>query len=112
MKIIYERKLADFAQRHPNVRSGLEHWYRLMAQGSFRSLAELRQMFPHADLRKERSTHTRERIPHTKREIQYTIFNIGGNKARLTAIVQYEFQRVIIEKVETHAEYDKSNKRR
>ncbi len=112
MKIIYDRKLTDFAQRHPNARSGLEHWFRLMAQGNFRSIVELRQTFPHADVRRERLTYLGSRVPHSKQETKYTVFNIGGNKARLTAIVQYEFQRVIIERVETHAEYDKRNKRR
>ncbi|MDE0426037.1 MAG: type II toxin-antitoxin system HigB family toxin [Candidatus Poribacteria bacterium] len=112
MKIVYGRKLTEFAQRHPNARSGLEHWFRLMAQGSFRSIVEMRQTFLHADIRKEHSIYSGRRVPYSNRETKYTVFNIGGNKARLTAIVQYEFQRVIIEKVETHAEYDKSNKRR
>lgn len=112
MQIIYERKLEEFAQRHPNTRSALNRWCALMEQENFGSIVELRQTFPHADIRKERPTYSERRVPHSNRETKYTIFNIGGNKARLTAIVQYDFQRVIIERVETHAEYDKRNQRR
>ncbi|MYA70888.1 type II toxin-antitoxin system HigB family toxin [Candidatus Poribacteria bacterium] len=61
--------LRDFAQKHPNTRSALEHWYRLIRGRNFRSITELREIFPHAD-----------------RVEGWTVFNIGGNKARLIVI--------------------------
>jgi mRNA interferase HigB len=35
-----------------------------------------------------------------------TVFNIGGNKARLIAAIHYNRRRVYIRAVLTHAEYD------
>jgi mRNA interferase HigB len=42
-----------------------------------------------------------------KRPFPLTVFNIGGNRYRLIARVEYEQQRVYIRHVLTHAEYDK-----
>ena len=36
-----------------------------------------------------------------------TVFNIGGNKARLIAAIHYNRQKVYIRAVLTHDEYDK-----
>ena len=41
--------LRDFAQKHPNTRSALNHWYELISGRNCRSIAELREVFPHAD---------------------------------------------------------------
>ena len=65
--------LRDFAQKHPNTRSALNHWYRLIRGRNFRSIAELREVFPHAD-----------------RVEGWTVFNIGGNKVRLIATIHYD----------------------
>jgi mRNA interferase HigB len=35
-----------------------------------------------------------------------TVFNIGGNKARLIAALHYNRQKVYVRAVLTHAEYD------
>lgn len=35
------------------------------------------------------------------------MFDIGGNKLRLIAIVQYRAQKVLIQHMLDHAEYDK-----
>ena len=82
--------LRDFAQKHPNTRSALNHWYRLIRGRNFRSIAEVREVFPHAD-----------------RVEGWTVFNIGGNKARLIATIHYNQQIVLIRHVLTHAEYNK-----
>ena len=69
--------------------------------------------FRHADLvKKETPTQPRQRVPYSNREITFTVFNIGGNKARLIAIMRYDSQQVVIHQVLTHAEYDAWNRRR
>ena len=103
MHITGEEKLNEFAQRHPNTRSSLNRWYNLIEQGSFKSLEDLRAMFPRASPVKVPA----EDFGQPGEEITLIVFNIGGNKARLTAFVRYKVQRVIILKVETHAEYSK-----
>ncbi len=82
--------LRDFAQKHPNTRSALNHWYRLMTGRNFRPIAELREVFSHAN-----------------RVEGWTVFNIGGNTARLIATIHYDQQIVFIRHVLTHAEYDR-----
>jgi mRNA interferase HigB len=67
MHVITRKRLNDFAERQPEAGSALAHWYREMKRRNFASLAEVRVVFPSAD-------------PVGK----LTVFNIGGNKARLT----------------------------
>lgn len=107
MHIIGVEKLNKFAQRHPNAKSALNRWYQLIREGTFRSIVELRGTFPHADPVPARSG----RFSQAGERTTLTVFNIGGNKARLTAFVQYREQTVLIRRVETHAEYDKRNLR-
>ena len=113
MQIIAEHKLTEFAQRHPTSRSGLLRWLELIQQGDFGSVTALRETFPHADLvKREIPAQPRQQVPYDNREMIFTIFNIGGNKARLIAIIRYESQQVFIHEVLTHAEYDAWNRRR
>ena len=105
MHITGEEKLNKFGQRHPNTRSALNRWYRLIEEGTFRSIVELRETFPHADPAPARLG----QLPQAGERTILTVFNIDGNKARLTAFVQYSKQTVLIRRVETHAEYSKRN---
>jgi mRNA interferase HigB len=89
MHVITRKRLNEFTARYPETRSGLEHWYREMKRRNFASLAELRSVFPAAD-----------------QVGKLTVFNIGGNKARLVAAIHYNRRRVYIRAVLTHAEYD------
>jgi mRNA interferase HigB len=90
MHIITRKKLNEFAEKYPDTKAGLEHWYRLMKQRNFSSLAELRATYPSAD-----------------RVGILTVFNIGGNKARLIAAIHYNRQKIYIRAILTHEEYDK-----
>lgn len=113
MQIIAEQKLTEFAQKHSTSRPGLFRWLGLMQQRDFSSINELRETFPHADLvKKETPAQRRQRAPYSNPETTFTVFNIGGNKARLIAIMQYKFQQVVIHEVLTHAEYDAWSRKR
>jgi len=90
MHIITRKRLNEFAELHPNSRSALSHWYRTLKRAKIRTFAELRAHFPHAD-----------------QVGSLTVFNIGGNKARLVAAIHYNRQKVYIRAILTHVEYDK-----
>lgn len=90
MHVVTRKRLLEFAEQHPETRSSLDHWYRVMKRHDFENLAQIRQAFPHAD-------------PVDK----LTVFNIGGNKARLVAAIHYNRRQVYIRHVLTHADYDK-----
>ena len=89
MRIITRKRLNEFAARHPETRSALQHWYREMKRRNLASFAELRTVFPAADS-----------------VGKLTVFNIGGNKARLVAAIHYNRHRVYIRAILTHAEYE------
>ena len=90
MHVITRRRLNEFAQEHPDCASSLAAWYRIVKHTDFDSLVDVRRIFPGAD--------------HVGR---FTVFNIGGNKARLIAAIHYNRKKVYIRHVLTHAEYDK-----
>jgi len=90
MHIITRKRLNDFAEKHPDAKSALQHWYRLMKSRNYASFADLRVVFPGVD-----------------RVGNLTVFNIGGNKARLIAAIHYNRRKVYIRAVLTHNEYDR-----
>ena len=89
MHVITRKRLNEFAEKHPDAASSLAHWYQIVRKNRFANFARLREMFPHAD-----------------QVGKFTVFNIGGNKARLIAAVHYNRNKVYIRHVLTHEEYD------
>lgn len=61
-----------------------------MKSNDFRSLVDLKKTFGAADYVRP-----------------YTVFNIGGNKYRLIAVIDYELVLASISDILTHEEYDK-----
>ncbi|MEB3231687.1 MAG: type II toxin-antitoxin system HigB family toxin [Leptolyngbyaceae bacterium] len=79
----------EFAQLHPNTKSALAEWYQIVKKNNFASFVDLRETFPSAD-----------------QVGKLTVFNIGGNKARLIIAIHYNRKKIYIWAVLTHAEYD------
>jgi mRNA interferase HigB len=75
--IITRKRLNEFVAWHPTSASALQQWYTLMKHGSFPSFAELRATFASAD-----------------QVGKLTVFNTGGNTARLIAAIHYNRQRI------------------
>ena len=89
MHIITRKRLNKYAEKHPDAKSSLQHWYELMKSKDFTSFADLRSVFPSAD-----------------QVGKLTVFNIGGNKVRLIAAIHYNRRTIYIRAVLTHDEYD------
>jgi mRNA interferase HigB len=85
-------KLAAFGDKHPPARKSLNRWQELTAAANWQNPAEMNQTFGSADIVGPR-----------------TIFNIGGNKYRLIALIHYILQLVVVDEVLTHSEYDKGD---
>lgn len=92
MHIITRKRLNEFAAAHPYSASALQHWYKQMKLGTFKSFAELRSIFPSAD-----------------QVGKLTVFNVGGNTVRLITAIHYNRQKVYIRAVLTHQEYNMGN---
>lgn len=90
MHVITRRKLLEFAAIHQDAKGPLDAWFKVMSRAAFQNLMEIRAMFPATD------------------DVQgLCVFNIGGNKFRLVAKVEYRWQKVFIKAVMTHEEYDR-----
>ena len=77
MHVITRKRLNEFAERFPDTKSALAHWYANMKHGTFSNFAELRAVFPTAD-----------------RVGKLTVFNIGGNKYRIVVWINYPYRIV------------------
>lgn len=89
MHIITRKRLNKFAANFPETQNVLAEWYRLMKGNNFKSIADIRRLFPSAD-----------------KVGKLTVFNIGGNKVRLIAAIHYNRRKVYIRSILTHREYD------
>jgi mRNA interferase HigB len=89
------RRLKDFWVSHPDAEVPLRAWFQIATRATWRSLEDLHQTHPSADLVK-----------------RLTVFNIGGNDFRLIVRVEYQRQEIYIRHVLTHAEYDKEEWKR
>ena len=90
MNVISYQAIKQFIRKHSDSKSSLNSWHRIASKAEWKNLAEVKQNYPHADLYGS-----------------CTIFNIGGNKYRLIAKVDYRAQVIRIRNILTHAEYDK-----
>jgi mRNA interferase HigB len=92
MRIIKRGALVQFWEKHSDVKASLESWYAVVRKASWKTPAEMKKVYPNADLVGRR-----------------TVFNIAGNKVRLIARVNYQTQRVFVLYILTHADYDKGD---
>jgi mRNA interferase HigB len=95
MPIITRKRLLEFAKKHPDCSAALESWYRIVKHADFNSFDELRQTFPSVD-----------------KVDNLTVFNIGGNNARLIAAIHCNTHRVYIRHVLTPKEYGRGSWRK
>lgn len=90
MHIISQKKIKEGCLLHPECASALKGWLKLIKQSNPGSFAELKQLFNSID-----------------KVGEFHVFNIGGNKLRLIAFIDYRFHKIFIRDILTHEEYDK-----
>ena len=91
MHIITRRALTTFATKHPDAREPLDVWFRIMRAARYSTPEEVRAAFPKVDFLSG----------------EHAVFNIGGNKYRLSVNIRFRVGRVYVRHVMTHAEYTK-----
>ncbi|EIZ83535.1 Ygjn protein [Methylobacterium sp. GXF4] len=89
MHIITQARIWAAKKRWPQAASALDAWYRLMKMSEPSDFAGMKALFPATD-----------------KVGRFHVFDIGGNKIRLIAVVQYKFKKVYIQAIMDHAEYD------
>jgi mRNA interferase HigB len=98
MRVIGKLSLESFWKKHPQAQRPLQRWVNIVEEALWYSFADVRRTFQAVDLYHEKGA-------------SYVVFNIGGNRFRLTAAVQYARKNiqgtVVIFRIETHPEYDR-----
>ena len=92
MTVYGEKVMQDFGKNHADARKPLARFAALASAAQWKHFPELKQTFPAADYAPETGT---------------VIFNIGGNKYRLIARVDFEEAILSVEAVMTHQDYGK-----
>jgi mRNA interferase HigB len=95
MNVIKLRALKAFWTLHSDAERPLLDWFRFCRRARWQSIRDVRRAYPHADAVTVKSGRTA------------TVFNIGGNKYRLVALIDYRCQRMLITHVLTHADYSR-----
>ena len=93
MHIISRKKLLEAAKRLKDADAQLDSWYRTAKSAQWKSLAEVRRTYSHADGVKVG-------------DVVYTVFNICGNHYRLITEIFYKDRTILVRHVLTHEEYD------
>ncbi len=89
MHVISKRALREFWEVHPLAKESLAAWHRLMERGDYADFNAVRRTFAAADY-----------------VAPCTVFDVGGNKYRIVAVIHYNRKRVHVRHVFTHSDYD------
>jgi mRNA interferase HigB len=90
MRLISRKALREFWARHPDAESPLRQWEAVVRQAIWEDWTDVKATYGSAD-----------------KVGDFVIFNVGGNKYRLIAIVGYPKKKVYVQHVLTHKEYDR-----
>ena|ERR1700741_2805209 len=94
MRIISRKRLREFGEQHADAITPLDAWYSLVRAKEYGSPGEVKADFPSVSFISD----------------DVTVFNIGGNRYRLSVSIRYRTGIVYIRHVLTHAEYDRRSK--
>jgi mRNA interferase HigB len=93
MHVVSYKYIREFTKDHPDSLVSLSRWYRRMKKGKFDNQNEMMRKFPGVDY-----------IGNDR-----YVFNIGGNKYRLIAMMNFNGHRAYIRFIGTHSNYNKTD---
>lgn len=79
------RRFDSFCQAHAHAGKLMDHWYRVAKRAIWASFTEVKQTFNTADFM-----------------APYVVFDIGGNKYRLIAKINFSRKVLFIHQITTH----------
>jgi mRNA interferase HigB len=89
MRLVGKELLAEFAERHAEIRSSLDAWIREVEDADWSGPPDVKARYPSASILSENRF----------------VFNIKGNKYRIETKVSFEIKVVLAKQIGTHAEY-------
>ena len=97
MNVVSHRAIRAFCEKHRDAVNPLDHWYRVAKRATWVSFPEVRQTFNMAG----------SAAPDIV--LANAVFDIGGNKYRLIAEINFRSRLVFIRAILTHNEYLKGS---
>lgn len=94
VRIIKKSTLKEFAEQYPAAKEPLDEWYNKTKKATWENFSDLKKAFNSTDY-----------VGNNR-----YIFDIGGNKFRLIALIIFKAKMIFILWFGTHADYDKLNK--
>ena len=91
MRVVSERTLRAFWERHPTAEKPLQAWLAEVKRADWATPAQVKTRFPNASIIRD----------------SRVVFNIGGTRFRLVVWINYAHQAVYVKWFGTHAEYDR-----
>ncbi len=95
MRVIKESFLRNAAEQYPKAAKYLASWVSVVRLANWRSIAELRRIYPSADMVRVESGNN------------VVVFNVCGNEYRLIVAIHFDRQMAYTLRFLTHAEYSK-----
>src|ERR1700676_4075505 len=92
MQVIVRRTLREVWARYPHAEGPIRAWFAIAAKARWAGPAEIKRQF----------AGTVDFVGDNR-----VIFDLGGNKYRLIFHISYEFGRVLVKFIGTHADYDR-----
>ncbi|RVU13882.1 type II toxin-antitoxin system HigB family toxin [Methylobacterium oryzihabitans] len=90
MPVVTQARVWEAKERWPHAANALDAWYRLIKASEPSDFSSMKALFPATD-----------------KVGRFHVFDIGGNKIRLIAAVNYKFKKIYIQSIMDHSEYDK-----
>lgn len=94
MRVISRKRLREFCENNPELDAGglLDQWFSTVRQAEWANFGAVRATYRSAD-----------QVEH------FTVFNIGGHRLRLIAVINFVGGIVYIRQVLPHKNYDKGH---
>jgi mRNA interferase HigB len=112
MRIISPKLLRDFWETQADAEAPAREWLRKAELAIWERFADVRQTFAAADLLTMASEKSGRDSQGKVRTKTIVIFNLGGNKFRLIASINYQTQIIYLLNAMTHAEYARNKWKR
>jgi mRNA interferase HigB len=92
MQVIARRRLKEFWERHHQAEGSIRAWFAIATKARWRNSNDVKRQFGT----------TVDFVGDNR-----MIFDLGGNKYRLVVHISYQYGRVLIKFIGTHADYDR-----
>jgi mRNA interferase HigB len=89
-------KLREFSSKYVDAAAPLKAWFKLIKNGRYGNLADLKKTFGSVDL---------VPVKRKNKTVDYFVFNLGGNQYRLVATIHFNTQLLFVRDVLTHQNY-------